>query len=69
MKKEPQEARKALYDCAQICVGLSTLLEPFLPHATSKLRKQLGIKEVPQWEFKELRPVNLGKVTPLFKKY
>ena len=69
VKENPQEAKKILYNCTQICVALSTLLEPFLPHAAIELRKQLGIKEPPKWEFKELKSIKLGKIFPLFKKY
>lgn len=69
IKKNKESAVPALYNCAQICVALSSLLEPFLPHATTQLRKQLGIKVAPRWEFKELTQINLGRIKPLFQKY
>jgi len=69
VKEEQEEPERTLYNCAQICVALSTLLEPFFPYACPKLRKQLGIKKAPEWEFKEQKPIKLEKISPLFKKY
>lgn len=69
IKEEPKGPEESLYNCVQIITALSTLLEPFLPHACQKLRKQLGIKKAPKWQFEELSPIKLGKITPLFKKF
>jgi len=69
IKGDKEAVKNTLYNCAQIIFSLSTLLEPFLPHAAGRLRRQLGIKGSLRWEFREVRRVKLNKIIPLFPKY
>ncbi|NGP76448.1 methionine--tRNA ligase [Balneolaceae bacterium YR4-1] len=55
---EPWKTRKedrvicgnTLHVCLQITAALSGLFEPILPHRMPKLRKQLGLDDIPNWK-------------------
>lgn len=52
IEKNPSKCRDIIYNCIQIIVNLSNLLEPFMPITCEKVRGYLDIKEA-MWSFME----------------
>lgn len=71
-KSDPQKCANTIYVCLQICGALSIFFEPLVPAAASKLRGQLGLDGIPDWEMAKdgmLKPgsgVSQGEI--LFRK-
>jgi methionyl-tRNA synthetase len=49
-KTDPERVKAILYVNLQITAAISTVLEPFIPHTTKKLREFLNVGEVFEWD-------------------
>ncbi len=49
-KNDPERVKTILYVNLQITAAISTVLEPFIPHSTKKLREFLNISEILDWD-------------------
>jgi methionyl-tRNA synthetase len=67
IEKNPSKIRDIIYNCIQIMVNLSNLLEPFMPSTCKKLREFLGIDE-PIWSFMEKKQGLIKEGNILFMK-
>ncbi len=71
-KTDPERVKTILYVNLQITAAISTVLEPFIPHSTSKLRGFMNIPGVLEWDGigggELLKPGHqLGKSSLLFE--
>ena len=49
-KTDPERVKAIIYVNLQITAAISTVLEPFIPHTTKKLREFLNVGEVFEWD-------------------
>ena len=63
----PAKCSEVIYNCIQIIVNLSNLLEPFIPNTCEKIRKSLKIEE-PIWSYIEQNNVRIDEIAILFNK-
>ena len=49
-KNDPERVKTILYVNLQITAAISTVLEPFIPHSTKKLREFLNLSEILDWD-------------------
>ena len=63
----PAKCSEVIYNCIQIIVNLSNLLEPFIPNTCEKIRKSLKIEE-PIWSYTEQNNVRIDEMAILFNK-
>ena len=63
----PAKCSEVIYNCIQIIVNLSNLLEPFIPKTCEKIRKSLKIEE-PIWSYIEQNNVRIDEIAILFNK-
>ena len=63
----PAKCSEVIYNCIQIIVNLSNLLEPFIPNTCEKIRKSLKIEE-PIWSYIEQNNVRIDEKAILFNK-
>jgi len=62
------KCKETLHTCVQIIANLSTLLEPFLPTSSNKIRNMLQIETL-DWEYTEVPSGSkIGTVTILFER-
>ena len=72
IKTDPQECKNSIYNSVQLVSALQILIEPFLPHASTELKEQLGIVLETRnvWRFEKLpKGSQIGHAHPLFPKF
>lgn len=67
IEKNPSKSRDVIYNCIQIIVNLSNLLEPFMPSTCKKIREFLVVDE-PIWSFMEKKQGLIKEGNMLFMK-
>lgn len=67
IEKNPSKSRDVIYNCIQIIVNLSNLLEPFMPSTCKKIREFLVVDE-PMWSFMEKKQGLIKEGNILFMK-
>lgn len=63
----PTKCSEIIYNCLQIIVNLSNLLEPFIPNTCEKIRKSLKIEE-PIWSYTEQNNIKIDEIDILFNR-
>jgi len=65
-----EKCKKTMYTCVLICYYLANLCAPFLPNASKKIFKMLGLDEKPKFEniYKKDIKFAIKHVSPLFEK-
>lgn len=67
LSKNPTKCKDRVYNCLQIIINLSNLLNPFMPDTCEKIRNSFGVKE-PIWSFIEKKEGLLKECPVLFSK-
>ena len=67
LNEDIERCQHTLHTCSYMIVNLATLLAPFLPFTTEKLRQLLHI-ELDSWQEQTQLPTTITQVSPLFER-
>ena len=67
VNEDLEACQHTLHTCSYMIANLATLLAPFLPFATEKLRQLLHI-ELGTWQEQTQLPTTIAQVSPLFER-
>lgn len=68
IKTDSASCDRTIATCMLIIVNLVSVLHPFLPFSSSKVKQLLELEE-PAWSFVKLKPTTVSGVQPLFERY
>ncbi len=68
VKTDPDKAKQDLIVCANYCLALAVLVNPFLPRTSQKIAKLFGLDEKFAWQSVEQSEIKVVSTEPLFKK-